>query len=154
MERSTSFNSAKVVRQLEKSSLGRTRKQLVAFGGAMRTSTATFRSNARISRQLWGALSRTCFKSLRELTQKHCLSIASGDLQLLDGRWYVTHSGLLQLAARRGCCGIDTNLQEHSSDPAAARWVFRAVVYKSPTSKGFVGYGDADPSNVSSLVRC
>jgi len=26
-------------------------------------------------------------------------------------------------------------------------------VYKSPRSKGFVGYGDADPSNVSTLVR-
>jgi hypothetical protein len=33
------------------------------------------------------------------------------------------------------------------------RWVFRATVYKSPRSKGFVGYGDADPSNTSPLVR-
>jgi hypothetical protein len=33
------------------------------------------------------------------------------------------------------------------------RWVFKATVYKTPSSKGFVGYGDADPSNVSSLVR-
>ncbi|HUL15228.1 MAG TPA: hypothetical protein VLV88_04470 [Terriglobales bacterium] len=39
------------------------------------------------------------------------------------------------------------------SDPATSRWVFRATVYKSPRSRGFVGYGDADPSNVSSLVR-
>jgi len=31
--------------------------------------------------------------------------------------------------------------------------VFKATVYKSPGSKGFVGYGDADPSNVSSMVR-
>jgi hypothetical protein len=31
--------------------------------------------------------------------------------------------------------------------------VFRATVYKSLTSKGFVGYGDADPTNVSSMVR-
>ena len=38
-------------------------------------------------------------------------------------------------------------------DPAANRWVFRATVYKSPRSRGFVGYGDADPSNVSPLVR-
>jgi hypothetical protein len=44
-------------------------------------------------------------------------------------------------------------LQERLSDPAAARWVFRAVVYKGPKSKGFVGYGDADPSNVSSIVQ-
>jgi hypothetical protein len=30
------------------------------------------------------------------------------------------------------------------------RWVFRAVVFRDSKSKGFVGYGDADPSNVSS----
>jgi hypothetical protein len=42
---------------------------------------------------------------------------------------------------------------DQSSDPLAGRWVFKATVFKSPSSKGFVGYGDADPSNVSSLVR-
>jgi hypothetical protein len=31
--------------------------------------------------------------------------------------------------------------------------VFKATVYTRLDSKGFVGYGDADPSNVSSLVR-
>ncbi|HEV3220172.1 MAG TPA: hypothetical protein VGZ48_10405 [Candidatus Acidoferrales bacterium] len=39
------------------------------------------------------------------------------------------------------------------SDPASGRWVFKATVYKSSHSRGFVGYGDADPSNVSLLVR-
>jgi len=38
-------------------------------------------------------------------------------------------------------------------DPASSRWVFKAIVYRSMTSKGFVGFGDADPSNVSPLVR-
>jgi len=38
-------------------------------------------------------------------------------------------------------------------DPAACRWTFRATVYKSLRCKGFVGYGDADPSNVSFLVH-
>ena len=33
------------------------------------------------------------------------------------------------------------------------RWVFKAIVYKSRRSRGFVGYGDADPGNVSSLVH-
>ncbi len=37
--------------------------------------------------------------------------------------------------------------------PPSGRWVFKATVYKSPRSRGFVGYGDADPSNVSSLVH-
>jgi len=31
--------------------------------------------------------------------------------------------------------------------------VFRAAVFKSRACRGFVGYGDADPSNVSPLVR-
>ena len=38
-------------------------------------------------------------------------------------------------------------------DPATGLWVFKATVFKSPGSRGFVGYGDADPSNVSSLVH-
>jgi len=38
-------------------------------------------------------------------------------------------------------------------DSAAGRYVFKAIVYCSRTCKGFVGYGDADPSNVSPLVR-
>jgi hypothetical protein len=44
-------------------------------------------------------------------------------------------------------------LEEGLSDPQSGRWVFKAVVYKSPSSKGFVGYGDADPSNVSTLMQ-
>jgi hypothetical protein len=38
-------------------------------------------------------------------------------------------------------------------DPQSSRYAFRAVVYTSPVCKGFGGYGDADPSNVSPLVR-
>ncbi|MGB2676672.1 MAG: hypothetical protein WAN12_06280, partial [Candidatus Acidiferrum sp.] len=65
----------------------------------------------------------------------------------------MTHGGLLRIALRRRCLGIRTILQERQSDPIAGRWVFKATVFKSPSSKGFVGYGDADPSNVSSMVR-
>ncbi len=119
----------------------------------MKRNAVSFRSNARLARQLWGELSRIALRSLRELTARYSLSIASGDLQLLDGRWYVTHSGLLQLASRRGCHGIQTTLQEKVSDGMAGRWVFKAIVYKSVRSRGFVGFGDADPSNVSSMVR-
>jgi hypothetical protein len=119
----------------------------------MKQKAVSFRSNARIARQLWGQFSGVVSRTLRELTEKYSLSVASGDLQLLNGRWYVTHSGLLQLASRRGCRGIRTSLQDQSSDAVAGRWVFKATVYKSLTSKGFVGYGDADPTNVSSMVR-
>jgi hypothetical protein len=33
------------------------------------------------------------------------------------------------------------------------RYTFRATVYKSERCKGFVGCGDADPTNVSSVVH-
>ncbi|MGC2194253.1 MAG: hypothetical protein WA628_06230 [Terriglobales bacterium] len=39
------------------------------------------------------------------------------------------------------------------SDPPTQRWAFEATVYKSRACRGFVGYGDADPSNVSPLVH-
>jgi hypothetical protein len=38
------------------------------------------------------------------------------------------------------------------TDASAGRWVFKATVHKS-SSKTFVGYGDADPTNVSPLVH-
>ena len=72
----------------------------------------------------------------------------------LNGGWYVTHAGLLRLAERRRCCRNPFPFPVlGSSDPACSRWVFRAVVFKSRACKGFVGYGDADPSNVSPLVH-
>src|SRR6202047_1980770 len=119
----------------------------------MKRKVVTFRANSNLARLLWGELSRMALRSLRELTARYSLSVAAGDLQFLDGRWYVTHSGLLQLAFRRGCRGIRTILQDKFSDLAASRWVFKAVVYKSRLPGGFVGYGDADPSNTSPLVR-
>ena len=38
-------------------------------------------------------------------------------------------------------------------DPPSHRWAFEGTVYRSRTCRGFVGYGDADPSNVSPLVH-
>jgi hypothetical protein len=35
----------------------------------------------------------------------------------------------------------------------SSRFAFKAIVYKSQGCKGFEGYGDADPSNVSPFVR-
>src|ERR1700721_86563 len=119
----------------------------------MKRNVVSFRSNARLARQLWGEPSRMAFRSLRELTARYSLSVAAGDLQFLEDRWYVTHSGLLQLASRKGCRGIKTILQERLSDGVTGRWVFKATVYKSLGSRGFVGHGDADPSNTSALVR-
>src|SRR5258708_28644649 len=118
----------------------------------MKRSIVSFRSNAKLARHLWDEPSRIALRSLRELTARYSLSIAAGDLQFLDGRWYVTHSGLLQLASRRGCHGIQTVLQERLSDGGISSWVFKATVFKRSASTRFVRYGAADPSDVSSLV--
>ncbi len=113
----------------------------------------TFQCNRRIARQLWGHISPTALHGLKELTNEYLLSIASGDLLLLNGRWYITHTGLLGLARRNRCAGINVRPAPTFSNPSMQRWAFEATVYKSKTCKGFVGFGDADPSNVSSLVR-
>ncbi len=81
------------------------------------------------------------------------MSIASGDLLLIDGRWYVTHSGLLKIATRKQCRGIRIQPVAAFCETSALRYAFRATVYTSSECKGFVGYGDADPSNVSFLVH-
>jgi hypothetical protein len=110
--------------------------------------------NRRLGRQRWqGELSQNRRKSLDWLTRAYGFSIGLGDLLLMDGAWYVTHSGLLRLAQRRRCAGIRTAMEINLSDPNSRRWVCRAVAYKRRSGKGFTGYGDADPSNVSSLVR-
>ena len=92
-------------------------------------------------------------EELRRLVHRYRLSIALGDVLYIEARWYVTHAGLLRLATRRRCVGIQVSQVRHFCDPAIGRWVFKATVYKTPDSRGFVGYGDADPTNVSSVVH-
>jgi hypothetical protein len=53
---------------------------------------------------------------------------------------------------RNRCEGIKTEPIAEFCDSNSSRYCFKATVYKSPHCKGFVGYGDADPSNVSPLV--
>src|SRR5205814_1015350 len=77
----------------------------------------------------------------------------AGDLQIIASNWYVTHTGLLALARRRRCCGIHVEAVDSLCDSAASRFVLKATVYPSKDSAGFVGYGDADPANVSPIVR-
>lgn len=119
----------------------------------MKKALPLIRSNLKLAQSAWGELSPNRKIELRNLTAKYALSISLGDLQMLDQCWYVTYSGLLRLAERRHCDGIRVQQVLKFCNPAENRWVFKATVFKSPESKGFVGYGDADPSNVSSLVH-
>jgi hypothetical protein len=118
-----------------------------------RSLDSIFRSNLKHARIIWGELRTSAMRSLRDLSYAHALSVTAGDIQLLEGRWYVTHSGLLTVASRSGCSAITTAIDHSASEPSIDRWVFKATVYKALSSKGFVAYGDASPSNVSPLVR-
>jgi hypothetical protein len=112
-----------------------------------------FRSNVCRAHAAWGVLPKYALDTLKKLSETHFLDVAAGELQFLNNRWYVTNAGLLQIARRNRCAGIRTAIEKGLSDPAMNRWVFRATVYKHPRSRGFVGYGDAEPGNVSPLVR-
>ena len=112
-----------------------------------------FRRDVKLARSVWGAMSPLSVLTLVETLRRHRLSVVSGDLLLIDGRWYVTHSGLLKIAARNQCRGIRTQPVAELCETSASRYAFRAIVYTCSECKGFVGYGDADPSNVSPLVH-
>jgi len=112
------------------------------------------RHNLRDAKTRWpDRLAMWNVRALRVLSERYEFSVAIGDLLLLEGNWYVTHAGLLRLAERKRCAGIQVQQANRFCDPLLGRWVFKATVYKSARSRGFVGYGDADPSNVSSLVH-
>ena len=119
----------------------------------MKQSSQAFRLNKRFAQQTWGRLSPTLSASLQGLTSAYGLSVARGDIICLDGRWYVTHSGLLRLASRRRCSGMHVEMVPDFCDPSSNRWTLKATVFRDEKCRGYVGYGDADPSNVSPLVR-
>src|SRR5438094_3138566 len=111
------------------------------------------RQEIKLAKLTWGNVSRIVAENLVALLNKYQLSIRCGDLLLLEQRWYVTNSGLLRIAADKRCHGIRIQPVREFCDVPASRYAFKAIVYTSPRSKGFVGYGDADPSNVSAVVR-
>ncbi len=113
-----------------------------------------FAENSVAAKRKWpDQLGRREIQLLRGLTDGYQFSVAAGDLLLLGSGWYVTHTGLIRLAARRRCSGIQVQPISEFSDALNRRYAFKATVYRSQKSPGFVGFGDADPSNVSFLVH-
>ena len=117
-----------------------------------RQNTAT-RKSVRMARKIWSNLPREALFRLREITVQNDFSVGAGDLTYLNNGWYVTHTGLVRLARRKKCTGIHVEAVPELCESAAKRFVVKATVYPCKSSVGFVGYGDADPSNVSPLVR-
>jgi hypothetical protein len=119
----------------------------------MKTRQPAVQVELKTAIERWGPLGPDMLNSFESLIKEHHLSVNHGDLLLLNHGWYVTHAGLLRLARRKHCTGIGVSPVNKFCDPSSQRWAFKATVYRSRQCRGFVGYGDADPSNVSSLVR-
>ena len=119
----------------------------------MKKRASAVQTDLETARARWGPLSPEVLSSFECLIKEHQLSVNQGDLLLLNRGWYVTHAGLLRLARRKHCTGISVSPASNFCDPCSQRWAFKATVYRSKHCRGFVGYGDADPSNVSPLMR-
>jgi hypothetical protein len=65
---------------------------------------------------------------------------------------FVSHADRLRLAMHHRCSGIHSEPVITLCRPEKNLWVFKATVYKSSRCRGFVGYGDANPGNVSPLI--
>ena len=84
----------------------------------LKTKSHLARNNLAHAKALWPAqCSKYMLKVLRELTTTFGFSVASGELRIIDGHWYVTHSGLLRLANRRLCNSIRVEPVLQFSDP-------------------------------------
>jgi hypothetical protein len=111
------------------------------------------RAEVAYATKFFGRLMPHARQTLARLLLENQFSVKKGDLCRINDQWYVTYSGLLRLARRRRCAGMKVQSIAVLCDPSAGRYAFRATVYTSSKSLGFVGYGDADPSNVSPLVH-
>jgi hypothetical protein len=111
------------------------------------------RQNSQLAKELWNPLTRAQIQQLKGLTAEFSLSVAAGEVQLIEGCWYITHSGLLGVARRKKCTGIHVTPLPNLCDPHASVWAFVSTVFTSKNCRGFVGHGDATPSNTSELVR-
>src|SRR5712692_6454333 len=93
------------------------------------------RQNTRLARFRWsGELGAMNLSALKRLTRESGFSVASGEILWLNGGWYVTSGGLLSVAREAHCHGIQTQVVSKLCDSENNRWVFKAIVYKSPRS--------------------
>jgi hypothetical protein len=116
--------------------------------------TDLHRTNLKVARSRWGFRGgHIALQTLKMYSEEYRFSLSNGDLLFLNQNWYVTHAGLLRLSRRRHCRGIEVHAVAELCNTGLSRYAFRATVYTSSVCKGFVGYGDADPTNVSPLVH-
>src|ERR1017187_8197068 len=86
-----------------------------------------FRENLRLARGS-APFSSHATDLLASITKDFQFSFKAGELQIINGHWYVTHTGLLRLARRKKCSGIHVEAVDSLCDSAANRFVLKATV--------------------------
>ena len=74
----------------------------------------------KFAKTRWGAMDKALLEGLIGVLKQHRLSIVRGDLLLLENKWYVTHSGLLGIALRKHCHGIQVHPVKEFCDRTAS----------------------------------
>src|SRR2546428_13846906 len=98
----------------------------------------SIRQDVRLAKSKWCDLNKPLLDSLVGALRRHRLSLAGGDLLLMDGRWYVTHSGLLPIAVRKHCQGMRVQPVTEFCFSYASRYAIPATVYTIPTWQGIL----------------
>ena len=82
--------------------------------------TKFFNENLRAAKRIGGwPLAPRMISHLRSLSRDYAFSVEAGELQIIDGNWYVIHTGLLRLARRKRCRGIHVEAVDSLCDSAA-----------------------------------
>ena len=112
------------------------------------------RENSLAAKTRWPTeTNKSSMRALKLLTRSYRFSVAYGDLLLLENGWYVTHTGLLTNGPSQSMCGNACRTSDRIFGTICSTMGIPSHSLQIIDCKGFVGYGDADPSNVSPLVH-
>ncbi len=111
------------------------------------------RQNTAAVKRIWPNLTPSEVRILVDISCRWGLSVSEGDMIVLEGKWYVTHSTLLRIARAQGCYGIVSSPVQTLCNETNRFWVFEATVFTTRSCRGFTGFGDADPQSVSPAMH-
>ncbi len=102
--------------------------------------TSFHRRNRKLACHIWNLKpNNPLLITLKQLSQEFGLSVLAGHLILLQTHWYVTHAGLLNIAQRNRCRGIQTQFVPGLSDTISRRFAFKATVFNMEPVKVSLG---------------
>ena len=101
--------------------------------------TDLYKTNIKVARNRWGfERGHIALQALKMYSEEYRFCLSTGDLLFLNQNWYVTHAGLLRLALRKHCRGIEVSPVAELCNSGLSRYAFKAAVYTSTVCKGLL----------------